>query len=738
MDRPTRDHIQSATQAARAVLEQDYAAQLQGDYDILPDGTIGAQPGAHLDATKRTIRRKLVAAVERRVATARNASEGVGAYVREAAFTTLNRFVALKMLEVRGLVPACVTGGEQAAGFKEFGLLAPGLDSMPDKGYRLYIESLCDEVAREVRVLFDRTDPASLLWPRRTTLLRLFELLNADELRGVWAEDETIGWVYQYFNSKDERQKMRDPKRGGSQAPRDAHELAVRNQFFTPRYVVEFLVDNTLGRTWWEMRPGRTALAEACRYMVRPPDEPPQKRDPKDPRELRIIDPACGSGHFLLYAFELLETIYEEAWLEPELGPPLWKAAGWTQAPTEARTAVVGEPRLDPALPPHCFSCGAGVPAAEAVFFLWTYQVDRPAGRPFVYCPRCADSKHVDGLRLPLHEFDYARACRDGWFEEATGLQFLDLARAFRFQAEVPEAREALPLLRRVRPGWILAHNLHGVDIDARAAQIAALALWMRAQRALKETPKPRPRIDRTNIVVAEPIPGDVTMRAEVAAKLPEAMRPIFARVLDEMALAGDAGTLLRVERAVGDAVAEARKRIGSMPRQMTLGSWQKQAELLTEARVWETAEESIIAALREYAAGATDSAGLRRRMFQHDAGQGLAFVEVCQKKYDVVLMNPPFGAASLRVKREFERAYPRSKNDVYAAFVERGVELLTRRGRLGAITSRTAFFLSYFKTWREKVLLDLAPPTVFVDLGAGVLDSAMVETAAYCLELRE
>ena len=548
MDRPTREHIQSATQAARAVLEQDYAAQLQGDYDILPDGTIGAEPGVHLDSGKRAIRRKLVAAVGRRVSTARNAAEGVAAYVREAAFTTLNRFVALKMLEVRGLVPACVTGGEQATGFREFGLLAPGLESLPDKGYRLFIESLCDEVAREVRVLFDRTDPASLLWPKRTTLLRLFELLNADELRGVWPEDETIGWVYQYFNSKDERQKMRDPKRGGSQAPRDAHELAVRNQFFTPRYVVEFLVDNTLGRTWWEMRPGRTALAEACRYMVRPPDEPPTPRAAKDPREIRVLDPACGSGHFLLYAFELLETIYEEAWLDPELGPPLWKAAGWADAPREPREVVVGDVRPDPALPPRCVSCGASLTVAEASVAI---PVQADGARFFVYCLTCVRAKTGAWSIVPLAEFDYAAALRDGLVSIDSGPVCLSVYRMFRYQAEVPEARAALPLLHRWRPGWILAHNLHGVDIDARAAQIAALALWMRAQRALQEVPKPRPPIVRTNIVVAEPIPGDAAMRAEVTAKLPEAMRPIFARVLDEMALAGDAGTLLRVETVV-------------------------------------------------------------------------------------------------------------------------------------------------------------------------------------------
>jgi hypothetical protein len=99
--------------------------------------------------------------------------------------------------------------------------------------------------------------------------------------------------------------------------------------------------------------------------------------------------------------------------------------------------------------------------------------------------------------------------------------------------------------------------------------------------------------------------------------------------------------------------------------------------------------------------------------------------------------MNPPFGACSTRAKKAFERAYPKTKNDVYAAFLERAIELLCSRGRVGAITSRTGFFLLSFQKWREEILLKEAPPAVFADLGGGVLDSAMVETAAYCLEAR-
>ena len=80
-------------------------------------------------------------------------------------------------------------------------------------------------------------------------------------------------------------------------------------------------------------------------------------------------------------------------------------------------------------------------------------------------------------------------------------------------------------------------------------------------------------------------------------------------------------------------------------------------------------------------------------------------------------------------------KAYPRSKNDLLAIFVERGLETLHMGGRLGAITSRTCFFLSSYQKWREEVVLDIGKPEVFADLGHGIMDDAMVEAAAYVLE---
>src|SRR5271165_346821 len=291
MDKATRNAIERATQQARKLIEEDFSLQLEGTFDVLSNCAIASNGGAHLSARQQFQRDKIVAAIEHKRAAGMSAAEAVTDYVRDAAFTTLNRFVALKMLEARELVQECITKGEQSAGYREFCGMAPGVALLPDAaGYRLYIESLFDEFSTEIKVLFDRRDAASVLWPKRQTFDALLAILNAQELSAIWGEDETIGWVYQFFNGQDERRQMREE----SQAPRNSRELAVRNQFFTPRYVVQFLTDNTLGRIWYEMRSTKTKLAERCEYMVRKPGEEFAPRTKKDPRDLHVLDPACG------------------------------------------------------------------------------------------------------------------------------------------------------------------------------------------------------------------------------------------------------------------------------------------------------------------------------------------------------------------------------------------------------------------------------------------------------------
>ena len=137
--------------------------------------------------------------------------------------------------------------------------------------------------------------------------------------------------------------------------------------------------------------------------------------------------------------------------------------------------------------------------------------------------------------------------------------------------------------------------------------------------------------------------------------------------------------------------------------------------------------------ALTEFAQTAKST--YQGRLFAQDALQGLRLIDLCREVFDVVVMNPPFGALSLGVKECLGKAYPLSKNDLLAIFVERGLGLLRKGGRLGAITSRTCFFQSSFQKWRDGVVLGMARPEVIADLGQGVMDDAMVEAAAYVLE---
>ena len=225
------------------------------------------------------------------------------------------------------------------------------------------------------------------------------------------------------------------------------------------------------------------------------------------------------------------------------------------------------------------------------------------------------------------------------------------------------------------------------------------------------------------------------------------------------MRLAGEAGSLLKMEGEIGDAIAQARSqwqreferatdRSGNallLTRSEMEGlSGRPEAQMdlfdvsqVTDEEFWDRAEGQVIEALRSYSAGSasTNGKGYQRKLFADDAAQGFAFVDTCRMRFDVVLMNPPFGEASKPSKAYIEKNYPRTKNDVYAAFVERGLDWLHPGGLLGAITSRTGFFLSSFRKWREEIVLKEARPTVVADLGQGVLDTAMVETAAYALE---
>jgi hypothetical protein len=485
-DKDTRKALAKTVTACRRRLTEDITDQLTGVFGLHPDGMVlGLKELSHLSPDQAAAAGRLRDLLDHFIAGAVGGEKDrrVSAYERmtlEISFTILNRLAALRLCEERGLVVECVRKGTASDGFRLFERVSGGALGGRYDTYRIFIECLFDELALDLGLLFDRTTPQSAIFPSERCMEDVLCELDKPELTHLWIEDETIGWVYQYFNPPEERRAMRD----ASTAPRNSRELAVRNQFFTPRYVVEFLTDNTLGRVWYEMQKGNTVLKDECRYLVRRPnevflpagDKAPSKpegrtglsqeellqqpvyivhRQQKDPRDLRVLDPACGSGHFLLYGFDLLERIYEEAWGKPE--SPKFEKTGRT-------------------------------------------------------------------LR---------------------------------------EDFEGLDDLRREVPKLIMEHNLHGIDIDPRAVQIAALALWLRAQKTWKNLgikAAERPRVAKSNIVTAEPMPGEKDMKEEFTAGIkPRVLGQLVDAVFDKMKLAGEAGALLKIDEEIKDVISEAK-----------------------------------------------------------------------------------------------------------------------------------------------------------------------------------
>lgn len=683
-DQSTRNRLQKFVNDARNLLTEEFTRQLQATYGLDPNaGSVASVDSlTHLDNRQRQTASVLRDALAHYLATTHGKGEkdrtkqALSRIVREQAFTVLNRLAALRMAEARGFLLETIAKGYNAKGFQLYKQLAGSSLGETGEAYCKYLYSVFDEFSLDLAVLFDRHSAQGRLFPRESALLELLDLINHHEIEPLWAEDETIGWIYQYFNSQEERKQMR----AESQAPRNSRELAVRNQFFTPRYVVEFLTDNTLGRIWYEMTQGKTSLVDSCRYLVRRPTEvflkpgelaPEQEkaageaealsqeellkqpvyilhRAIKDPRCIRMLDPACGSMHFGLYAFDLYERIYQEAWqLESELG---------------AETFV------------------------------------------------------REGNLKALHQ---------------TYDSFED------YRAEIPRL--------------IIEHNIHGVDIDHRAVQIAGLSLWQRAQRAWQQQdikPQQRPVVRKSNIVCAEPMPGEKALLQEFSSSLnPPVMGQLLEAIFDKMELAGEAGTLLKIEEEIQASIHEARDqwqaRSGTNSVddmfQVELDKATPQNELgfdlsgVDDESFWDGVEQLILDALSNYADKAASNAD-QKRLFAEDAAKGFAFIELCRKRFDGVLMNPPFGDFSMKTTELVNRHYKASKADIYASFIARAIDLTTEGGCIGAITSKTGFYQKQLEKWRTRLMGLDAWLEQFCDLGYGVLDTATVETAAYVI----
>lgn len=246
--------------------------------------------------------------------------EAVAEFVRETAYTWANRLLALRCMESRDLIDEVILQKDVYSGRSlEHNRLAqrnPELCAGDDDGLFVVLGNAFTKQAESLPLLFDPKAPGIALNPSVAAVKRSIALLSGTEaIRGqdsatnnVFRASDAFGWAYQYWNTE-EKDRVFEGVRTEKGTKIEGSDIIPATQLYTEPYMVKFLVQNSLGATWAGMNPG-TKLVDVWDYYVRNADHSPVER--KRVQELTFLDPACGSGHFLIEAFDLFYAMYEE------------------------------------------------------------------------------------------------------------------------------------------------------------------------------------------------------------------------------------------------------------------------------------------------------------------------------------------------------------------------------------------------------------------------------------------
>jgi len=633
---------------------------------------------AGLEEAARIRRGRFEAWIEEQVRTAGDAASGKasrskefrdGAHFRrevekQAAYTLLNRLVLLRLMEAPGLngklplrAPAVVSGGFESNGYKEFRAVASALVRGDDtEGYAFLLQLVCEDLAHDLPGLFGPQGVADLVPVPASTLRHAIDALNARELDTCWSDDMTLGWVYQYWNDPEREELDAKLNRGGKIEP---HEVASKTQMFTERYMVDWLLQNSLGPMWlalcaqrgwtpevvadgtlerlearrveWrakrdagevaltELMPLHTESERRWAYYVPQPIPPDAVAEaPDSVWEIRLLDPAVGSGHFLVVALDLLLALYCE----------------------EARHQGEGEP-------------------------------DGAATRTFV--------EHI------------------------------------------------------------LEHNLHGIDLDPRAVQIAAAALWLKARQLAPDAEPERLNLVASNLRLASLADNDpalVELRREVEREtgLPAKLTDALVHALRG---ADHLGSLLKVDREVDEALAkheaEQRQRLAIQGELFTAEP--ARGAVAPQARA--EARTSILERLEGFLARHTGGDDLGLRLRGEQLATGVRFVRMLREgTYDLVVANPPYqGTSKLAQAGYVERMYPLGKADLYAAFLLRGLQLVREGGVSAMLTMRNWMFLKQYAALRA-YLLESKDLRAIGDFDRGAFESVPDEVVSVAVSV--
>jgi hypothetical protein len=308
-------------------------AQTQGDVTVIAGQAWPAKVNSQRDQLIERIRK-----------------DGFEQTMEAVAYTWFNRFAALRYMELHdylghghralsssaGGLPEILTHATDLSNDLP-GLNAAKVTELKLAGnrdgelYRMLLVAQCNALSRAMPFLFERIDDDSeLLLP--DNLLRsdsVIAKLVAEISEEDWAEVEIIGWLYQFYISEKKDQVIGKVVK--------SEDIPAATQLFTPNWIVQYLVQNSVGRLWLMANPQST-LAQEWPYYINPAEQTPEVQaqldsliqtrvredgDTLNPESITVLDPACGSGHILVVAYDVLKAIYLERGYQPRAIPRL-------------------------------------------------------------------------------------------------------------------------------------------------------------------------------------------------------------------------------------------------------------------------------------------------------------------------------------------------------------------------------------------------------------------------------
>lgn len=308
--------IQSRVELIKAVRQKafEYKIEEQSDND---DSNVTAGGRLLTDAEQKQ-RASLISQIRQK---------GYEQVMEEVAYTWFNRFIALRYMEVNNFLPSRVrVFSDENDEFnpeilkEAMTIELDGIDKEKiydfiekqdnENLYKYLIITQCNALGKCLPGMFEKIeDYTELLFPNN--LLKpgnVLERMVDDIPTEDWKDIEIIGWIYQYYISE-KHEEVVDPLHGKTV---EKDDIPAATQLFTTKWVVQYIVDNSLGRYWIERHP-ESKLADHLEFFVKSKSDDIKYIDEKiSPEEIRVFDPCCGSAHFLVYAFEVLLYIYLE------------------------------------------------------------------------------------------------------------------------------------------------------------------------------------------------------------------------------------------------------------------------------------------------------------------------------------------------------------------------------------------------------------------------------------------